>query len=205
MTTKHVDTRAHILTAGKTALLDSGYAGLSTRRIAEAARVPLSQIHYHFGSRQNLVLAILAEENERLLRRQGQMFGAEQPLWKQWDQACDFLEDDLRSGYVRVLQEMTAAGWSDAEVAAAVRAYLAGWFDLLTQTAAAVAPRFGDLGPFSPAEVATLVGTAFLGIEAMILLGFDEGAMPCRSALRSVGFLLRTLEEGKGDERGARP
>ena len=199
MTTKTIDTRAQILSAAKTALLESGYAGLSTRRVAEAARVPLSQIHYHFGSRQNLVLAILAEENERLLERQGRLFGAELPLWKQWDQACDFLEDDLRSGFVRVLQEMTAAGWTDEEIASTVRDYLAGWFDLLTQTAARNAHRFGDLAPFSPAEVATLVGTTFLGVETMILLGFDEDAMPCRSALRSVGFLLRTLEE-----RGAR-
>lgn len=199
MATKTIDTRAQILTAAKTALLESGYAGLSTRRVAEAAGVPLSQIHYHFGSRQNLVLAILAEENERLLERQGRMFGAELPLWKQWDQACDFLEDDLRSGFVRVLQEMTAAGWSDEEIASTVRDYLAGWFELLTQTAARNAHRFGDLGPFAPAEVATLVGTTFLGVETMILLGFDENAMPCRSALRSVGFLLRTLEE-----RGAR-
>jgi AcrR family transcriptional regulator len=195
MTTKTIDTRAQILAAAKTALLESGYAGLSTRRVAEAAGVPLSQIHYHFGSRQNLVLAILAEENERLLERQGRLFGAELPLWKQWDQACDFLDDDLRSGFVRVLQEMTAAGWTDEEIAATVRDYLAGWFDLLTQTAALHAHRFGDLGPFSPAEVATLVGTTFLGVETMILLGFDEDALPCRSALRSVGFLLRTLEE----------
>ena len=61
------ETRAQILAAGKMALLDSGYAGLSTRRVADAAGVPLSQIHYHFGSRQNLVLAVLEEENARLL------------------------------------------------------------------------------------------------------------------------------------------
>lgn len=199
MATQTAGTRSQILGAGKAALLESGYAGLSTRRVAEAAGVPLSQIHYHFGSRQNLVLAILADENERLLERQSRLFGVELPLWKQWDEACDFLEDDLRSGYVRVLQEMTAAGWTDDDVAQAVRASLAGWFDLLTRTTERIAPRFGGLGPFSPAEVATLVGAAFLGVESMILLGFDEHAMPCRSALRSIGFLLRTLEE-----RGAR-
>ena len=44
-----------------------------------------------------------------------------EPLWRQWERACDYLDDDLESGYVRVLQEMIAAGWSDAEVAAAVR------------------------------------------------------------------------------------
>ena len=38
------DTRLRILAAAKAALLDVGYASLSTRGIAEAAGVPLSQI-----------------------------------------------------------------------------------------------------------------------------------------------------------------
>ena len=69
---------------------------------------------------------------------------------------------------------MTAAGWSDAAVADAVRADLAGWFDLLTDTASKVAPRLGGLGPFTAGEMAVLVGTCSSGIETMILLGFDE-------------------------------
>jgi hypothetical protein len=40
------------------------------------------------------------------------------------EQACDFLEDDLDWGYVRVLQEMVAAGWSNAGIGAAVRELL---------------------------------------------------------------------------------
>jgi AcrR family transcriptional regulator len=195
MATTTAETRAQILIAGKSALLESGYGGLSTRRVAEAASVPLSQIHYHFGSRQNLVLAVLEEENARLLERQTRLYGAEMPLWRQWEQACDFLEEDLRSGYVRVLQEMTAAGWSDEEIAAAVRENLSGWFELLADTASKVAPRLSGLGPLTPDEVAALIGAAFLGIETMILLGFDEETLPCRSALRSIGFLLRTMEE----------
>jgi AcrR family transcriptional regulator len=163
--------------------------------VADAAGVPLSQIHYHFGSRQNLVLAVLEQENAMLLQRQARLYGSEMPLWRQWEQACDFLEEDLRSGYVRVLQEMTAAGWSDEEIAAAVRRNLADWFELLAGTVSKVAPRFGDLGPFTADELAVLVGAAFLGIETMILLGFEEAVLPCRSALRSIGFLLRTLEE----------
>ena len=189
------ETRAQILAAAKSALLDTGYAGLSTRRVAEAADVPLSQIHYHFGSRQKLVLALLAEENEILLERQSRLYGAEMPLWRQWAQACDFLEEDLRSGYVRVLQEMTAAGWSNDEVAESVRTNLGGWFELLTDTASKAAARVGGLGPFTPEEVAVLVGGAFLGIETLILLDVDETKLPGRSALRTIGFLLRRLEE----------
>ena len=189
------ETRAQILVAAKSALLDTGYAGLSTRRVAEAAGVPLSQIHYHFGSRQKLVLALLDEENEILLERQSRLYGAEMPLWRQWEQACDFLEEDLRSGYVRVLQEMTAAGWSNDDVAESVRTNLSGWFELLTDTAAKAAARVGGLEPFTPEEVAVLVGGAFLGIETLILLDVDETALPWRSALRTVGFLFRRLEE----------
>ena len=64
------DTRASILAAARACLLAEGYANLSTRRVAEAAGVPLSQIHYHFGSKQQLILAVLEAENERLLERQ---------------------------------------------------------------------------------------------------------------------------------------
>ena len=52
------------------------------------------------------------------------MYAGPEPLWRQWEQACDFLDEDLESGYVRVLQEMIAAGWSDPEVAAAVREFV---------------------------------------------------------------------------------
>ena len=129
------------------------------------------------------------------------MYAADQPLWKQWEQACDFLEDDLASGYVRVLQEMTAAGWSDEQVAVAVRKYLRGWFRLLTRVTEEFGVEAGGLGPFEPKEVATLIGVAFLGAETMILLGVPEAEMPNRAALRKVGALIRALEERHGEER----
>ncbi len=189
-------TRATILEAAKQALLDMGYAGLSTRRIAEAAGVTLSQIHYHFGSKHGLVLEVLENENQRLLERQKSMFASEMPFWKQWEQACDFLEDDLASGYVRVLQELTAAGWSDPEIAAAVREMLSKWFGVLAEVANKASHRIGGLGPFTPAEAGVIAGVPFLGVEAMILLGFEEDDLPLRSALRKFGDVLRSMEEG---------
>ena len=190
-------TRSTILAAAKQALLESGFASVSTRRIAEAAGVPLSQIHYHFGSKQNLMLEVLEEENRKLLDRQSRMYGEDAPLWKQWEQACDYLEDDLASGYVRVLQEMTAAGWSDAEVAAAVRRALRGWFRLLSRVADQASERLGGWGVFDPAEIAVLAGSPFLGVETMILLGFEESEIPVRSALRKVGTVIRAFEESR--------
>jgi AcrR family transcriptional regulator len=188
-------TRASILDAAKQALLDVGYAGLSTRKIAEAAAVPLSQIHYHFGSKQGLVLELLAEENRKLLERQEGMFASDMPLWKQWEQACDFLDDDLESGYVRVLQEMIAAGWSNPEIAIAVKDLLRKWFDLLAVVAERAGKRIGGLGPFTAGEAGVVAGAPFLGVETMILLGFTDEEIPARSALRKFGEVLRSMEQ----------
>ena len=188
-------TQAKILAAAKEALLEVGYASLSTRRIAESAGVPLSQIHYHFGSKQKLVLELLDEENRLLLQRQQHMYGQDVALWKRWEQACDFLEDDITSGYVRVLQEMTAAGWSDAAIAARVRDDVRAWFELLAGVATDAVERLDGASPFTPRELAVLTSTTFLGVESMILLGFTEEDMPMRSALRSVGEMIRRFED----------
>ncbi len=190
-------TRTTILAAAKQALLDTGYAELSTRKIAVAAGVPLSQIHYHFGSKQGLMLEVLGEENRMLLLRQKAMYSSDAPLWQQWEQACDFLDADIASGYIRVLQEMVAAGWSNPDIAGAVRAILQGWFELLADVAGRVADRAGGLGPFTAAEVGFLAGAPFLAAEAMILLRFDDTQIPMMSALRKIGHALRSLEEGR--------
>ena len=193
-----VDTRSRIVEAARRRLLADGFVGLSTRKVAEEAEVPLSQLHYHFGSKGGLVLALFEEENKRRLDRQTRMYAEDTPLWQRYEQACDFLEDDLESGYVRVLQEMIAAGWSNEEVGNAVRELLGGWFQLLAEVAREAERRHGPLGPFTADEVATLVTTCFIGSEALLLLGFDRQLMPIRAALRRVGLVIRALEEGAG-------
>jgi AcrR family transcriptional regulator len=189
------DTRTRILAAAKGALLDVGYANLATRGIAEAAGVPLSQIHYHFGSKQNLMLAVLDLENQQRLARQAAMYLSNLALWKQWQQACDFFDEDLESGYVRVLMEMTAAGWSNREIAGAVSTEVQGGYELLGEVAPPPAETFGTLVPFTPQELAALAGLPFLVAEAVILLGLDESKIAAGPALRKIGELLRMIEE----------
>ena len=191
-----LDTRSRIVEAARRRLLVDGFLGLSTRKVAEEAEVPLSQLHYHFGSKGGRVRALFEEENKRRLDRQTRMYAEDAPLWRRYERACDFLEDDLDSGYVRVLQEMIAVGWSNEEIGNAVRELLGGWFLLLAEVAREAERRYGPLGPFTADEVATLVTTCFIGSEALLLLGFDRQLMPIRSALRRVGLVIRALEEG---------
>ena len=190
------DTGALILDAARNRLLADGHAGLSTRKVAEEAGVPVSQLHYHFGSKQGLILALFEEENQRRLERQTRMYAEDTPLWQRYERACDFLEDDLDSGYVRVLQELMAAGWSNVELGVAVRELLGGWCRLLAEVAQEAERRHGRLGPFTAEEAATLAASAFFGSESLLLLGFDRDVLPIRSALRRVGVLIRQLEEG---------
>ena len=132
------------------------------------------------------------------------MYAEDAPLWRRYEQACDFLEDDLESGFVRVLQEMIAAGWSTPEIGAAARTLLGGWYELLTEVATEAAEKLGGLGPFSPAEAATLIGNAFIGSEALLLLGFDRHQLPIRASLRRVGQLIRD-HGGSGVMRAIEP
>jgi AcrR family transcriptional regulator len=192
-----VDTRVLILDATRNRLLADGYGGLSTRKVADEAGVPLSQLHYHFGSKQGLILALLEEENQRRLARQQRMYAEGTPLWQRYERACDFLEDDLDSGYVRVLHEMIAAGWSNQELGDAVRELVQGWFALLIQVSREAEQRYGALAPYTAAEIGTLVGAAFIGAEALLLLGFDRDVLPIRSALRRFSVLIREFEEGR--------
>ena len=196
------ETYASIVAAARERLLAEGYANLSTRAIAEAAEVPLSQIHYHFGSKQQLILAVLAAENERLLERQRTMFDAPEPLWVRWEHACDFLDTDVESGYVRILQEMIAAGWSDRVVAESVRGMIGGWYRLLADVARREQEAGADLYGFTPEEVATLMATPFLGAEELILLGVTEDTQPMKSALRKVGAILRRMGPPDTDVTG---
>jgi AcrR family transcriptional regulator len=196
-TVRKVETSTTLLEAAKTVLRRSGYAGLSTRDVSAEAGVPLSQIHYHFGSKQGMVLALFEYLNAQLLDRQQALFGdTSLTLAEQWDKACDYLDEDIASGYVRVLQELIAASWHDAEVAKVIRTDLMKWVELIVSVAAkAERTTPGALGPFTPHEVGAFAANCFIGAESLYLLGLEKKGSPVRQVLRRIGDLVRISEE----------
>ena len=192
---KSDNTRSQILTAAEATLREHGYAALSTRQIASSAGIPLSQIHYHFGSKQGLLASLFEFQTERLLDRQQRMFAdTSTMLSTKWDLACKYLDDDVDSGYVRVQMELLAAGWSDPAIASIVRAGLRGWTGLIADLARAAEESLGGLGGFDAEEIAALVGGAFLGAEAQLLVGLEDAKVPIRRALRRIGQTIRDRE-----------
>jgi AcrR family transcriptional regulator len=188
-------TKVSLLEAAKKVLLAEGYSGLSTRAIAAAADTQMSQIRYHFGSKEGIVLALYEYMTGQLLERQAKLLADESvPIWQRWQAACDYLDADLQSGYVGVFQELIAAGWSNPKVAASVRASLDRWRDLHVEMANEFCAKSGSLGPFDAEDIAALVGPVFVGIEAYLLLDVDEKSLPLRRALRRLGDVIRHFE-----------
>jgi AcrR family transcriptional regulator len=202
-TAKKLDTRTVLLEAAKSVLRQNGYASLSTRDVAAEAGMPMSQIHYHFGSKLGMMLALFEYLNAQLIDRQAAMFAESGlSLSARWDRACDYLDVDIASGYVNVVQELLAAGWSDPEVAKVVRAGVLGWYHLIRDVVREEEATLGGLGPFTPEDVAALVCSAFMGAESFYLEGLEKKGMPVRRALRRVGDLIR-IAEAKGEVENA--
>jgi AcrR family transcriptional regulator len=192
------ETRIALLNAAEQVLRERGYAALSTREVATVAEVPLSQIHYHFGSKQGLVLALFEYLNAQLFDRQQALFSDPALSFAdQWDRACAYLDEDLASGYVRVMHELSAAGWADAKVGKVVRDSLQAWIRLVIEVARRFEKKAGGFGPLSAEDVGALVSNAFIGAESQVLTGIEAPGIPLRESLRHVGALVRMLEQGK--------
>lgn len=192
--TVSTDTRDRILESARHRLIADGFSELSSRKVADDAGVPLSQIHYHFGSMEELVLSLLRAENDRLIARQTDMYERDIPLSERWRRACEFLDVDIDSGYVRVIHEMTAAGWSTEPVRKEVRLLWGAWMEVLLGVVRDAEQSGMEFSPFSAGELVALVSAAFVGGESLLLLGFDEEQFPFRRALDRVGSMIEILE-----------
>ena len=67
---------------------------------------------------------------------------------EQWDRACDYIDEDIASGYVRILQELIAASWADPAIGKVVRAGLLGWSDAVRSLAWRAERELRGLGRF---------------------------------------------------------
>jgi AcrR family transcriptional regulator len=198
-------TRERIVGAARAVLNRDGAADLSTRSVAAEAGVHLSLIHYHFESREGLLLAVLERINQELLDRQRLMYGSEDlSLAEKWRQAIAFYRQDLASGYVRSLMELAGQGFANPRLGSAVRELMRGWRDLLTGVAAEALPRLG-VTDIAPAEVASAIVTYWYGMELQHSLEITEDEGKLWHTVETLGRLIERLETGGRQIRPAKP
>ncbi len=197
-------TRDDILTAARIVLNRDGSGRLSTHSVAAQAGVNQSLIHYHFRTREGLLLGVLEQMNAELLDRQRSMYAREDmTLAEKWQQAIDFYRVDLASGYVRTLLELAAHGYSNPAMAVQIRHLFDGWRRLLTEVAASALAQLGVDDP-SADDVVAMVAAFWWGMEVQHLLGVPEEESHLWAATEKVGRLLGTLETNRRSRRRKR-
>ena len=189
-------TRALILQAARRRLIEGGYANLNVREIAADAGVNHALIGYHFRGKQQLVLAVLDEANNRLLERQGRMYDASAGASEKWRQACDFYDDDLRSGFVKLLMELMGASFHDVELRREFTPRMLAWHRLVEQEVSEFIRASGLELPVSARAISAWIGWFWMGMEASMALEIPEEEGHQREALQAVATLLRRVERG---------
>jgi AcrR family transcriptional regulator len=188
-------TRERVLNAARDVLLENGFGQTTTRAIADRAGVRVSLVHYHFGGKHGLMIQVLARENAALLERQRELYAEPGAMADKWRTACEFLDEDVRSGYVRVLWELWAAGLADEELASGWRDAMGGWRTLLESVATEWFAGLDREPPLSPRGLATLVTNVFQGIEIERLAGVAPEDAPHREVLEALGAVIERWEK----------
>src|SRR6266478_1264151 len=103
-----------LLDAAERLLVDIGYAGITTRRLAEEAGVNHGLVHYYFGSNENLLVRALERFTERLVARQRELYAADVPFIEKWRTAMRYLTSDDAT-YEKIWLELQALAMNNVE------------------------------------------------------------------------------------------
>src|SRR5436190_5148401 len=106
-TTARTSAEDALLDAAERLLVEVGYAGITTRRLAEAAGVNHGLVHYYFGSNENLLARALERFTERLIERQRALYAADVPFLEKWRTAMRHLIAD-DANYEKIWLELQA-------------------------------------------------------------------------------------------------
>lgn len=189
--TDGANTRTLILDAARRRLIEQGYASLNVRDIARDAGVNHALIGYHFNGKQQLVLAVLDEVNTRLLERQSRMYAEPARASQKWHQACGFYEEDLQSGYVKLLMALMGASFHDESLRREFTPRLLAWQSLIEQAVDEYLATSGIELPVTSRAVSAWITWFWIGLEASMALGIPEEQGHQREALQAMTSLLR--------------
>lgn len=136
-------TEEAFLDAAERLLVDVGYAGITTRRLAEEAKANHGLVHYYFGSMENLLVRVLERFTGRLTARQRAMYAdPEIPFLEKWRQAMRYLvSEDV--AYEKVWLELQALAWNRPELQEQVARVNEEWRAVLTEAFTEPRKRYG--------------------------------------------------------------
>jgi AcrR family transcriptional regulator len=191
---KSSETAERILQAAYRRLAADGYARLNMRDVAAEADVNHALIHYYFGSKDQLVIAVLDAANRRLIERQTQMYDTPGGFAAKWAQARAFYEEDLASGFVRVQMELLAASLSNEALRENFVPRFLEWRRVIEQAVRDALAHYQLDLPASPEAIATWIVDFWAGMEFEMLLGISEVQAHHQEALNALQQMLEHFD-----------
>jgi AcrR family transcriptional regulator len=164
-------TEQALLDAAERLLVEVGAAGITTRRVAEEAKLNHGLVHYYFGSVEQLLVRVLERFTERLVERQRQMYAADSPFIEKWRTAMGYLDEDRP--YQKIWFELQSLAWNRPDLRERLMRVHAEWRAVLID---AFGPVRDELGLEIPLEaLVTLVYTFNEGIMLDRMSGIELG------------------------------
>ncbi len=191
--TETSETRATLLDATEQLMLDSGYAAVSSRRVAAVAGVRPALVHYYFRTMDDLFLAAFKRRAEQAFAHQQRALQSPQPLWSLWEMSRDPRGTVLTMEFSALANHRPAIR---AEITAAAERIRALQVAMLTDALATHGVTFDDCPP---------VVAAVLIAGISILLALEQGSLGMSTGHTETiayveGFLTR-LEGERATER----
>ena len=191
-TAAKIEARAAL--AAERLLISTGYAEISTRRLAEEAGVNHGLVHYYFGSMDELFAQVLERFTERLIARQRAMYARDVPFLEKWRTAMSYLDEDLESGYQKVWLELQALAWNKPALRDRVVHVDEEWRAVVTEAIQGAVEAYDiDTDTFPVEAIVSLVATFNLG---MILERHSGVSTGHRELLAAIDSWLQTLDVG---------
>jgi AcrR family transcriptional regulator len=104
-------TRMALLDAAEELLISKGVVGITTRKVADQAGVNQALVHYHFGTIEQLLLAVLERVSVKVKERSEQIYAREDSFIDGWFKETEAkITVDFRRGWGKVwLENLTLA------------------------------------------------------------------------------------------------
>ena len=166
-----------LLEATERLLFESGYAAVTTRRVAEEAGVKHGLVHYYFGSMEELLTQTLERFADRLAEPLEEHYAnPDLTFAEKWRIVAQNWIEQPTSRFPKILLELSAMSWNMPQLRQRISDVYARFRAIFERNFEEAMRDYGlDESQFPLKVVAAAVGTLQLGIIVEGLSGFHDG------------------------------
>ncbi len=168
---------AALMDAAERLLFEVGYAGVTTRRVAEAAGVKHGLVHYYFGSMEELLTQTLERLANRLAEPLEEHYANPDLTFpEKWRIVAQNWIEQPMSRFPKILLELSAMSWNLPQLGQRISAVYTRFRAIFERYFREAMREYGlDESQFPIKVVAAAAGTLQLGIIVEGLSGVHEG------------------------------